>query len=221
MRVLIVDDHVLFAEAVKGALEGVGVEVLDVVGTGEEAAERASEERPDLVLMDIALPDQSGLAAGVKILEVWPEAMILAVSALEDRQVAEEALRIGFRGYLTKDTPVAQFVNSIKAVLDGQLVMPHRLGPAGERGAAGRDVGLLASQLTEREREVLALLVDGASGRDIANRLGISRNTVRTHVQSILTKLQVHSRLEAATFAVRHRLVDPSSDGAVRRSVAW
>ena len=158
--------------------------------------------------MDIALPDQSGLAAGRATLDRHPEAKIIAVTALTDRAAVDEALRIGFIGYLTKDTPVTQFVNAVRSAMDGHLVLPHRLSPNGGRTQQHEEVALLASQLTPREREVLALLVRGANGQLAAAQLGISSNTVRTHVQSILTKLQVHSRLEAATFAVRHRLVD-------------
>ncbi|HSL68577.1 MAG TPA: response regulator transcription factor, partial [Actinomycetota bacterium] len=165
--------------------------------------------------MDVALPDQSGLLAGRRILRDWPEAKILALTALEERRVAAEALRIGFRGYLTKRTPVAQFVSSVRAVLDGQRIMPQRLGSASRQAAEHEDAGLLGAHLTPREREVLALLARGANGREIAAALAISRNTVRTHVQSILTKLQVHSRLEASTFAVRHRLTAlPGADAS-------
>ncbi len=207
MRVLIVDDHMLFAEAIRSALEGVGLSVVGIAVTAEEGISKVRRSRPDLILMDVALPDQSGLAAGKRILDEWPDARILALTALDDRVVADEALRIGFRGLLTKDTHVSQFVNSIRSILDGQMVLPHRLGPAGGRSSGDEDATLLAAQLTRREREVLGLLVRGAGGLEIAEELGISRNTVRTHVQSILTKLQVHSRLQAATFAVRHRLI--------------
>jgi len=196
----------LFAEAIKSALESTGVVVAGISATAEDAVTSVLQKRPDLVLMDVALPDQSGLLAGRRILQEWPEAKILAVTALGERHVAEEALRIGFRGYLTKHTPVAQFVNSVRAILDGQLIMPHRLASVNRYAAGDEDVGLLAAQLTAREREVLGLLVRGASGLEIAAELSISRNTVRTHVQSILTKLQVHSRLEAATFAARHHV---------------
>ena len=107
-------------------------------------------------------------------------------------------------------------MNIVRAVLDGQLIMPHRLGPASRQAAKHDDAELLAAQLTPREREVLTLLARGANGREIAADLAISRNTVRTHVQSILTKLQVHSRLEAATFAVRHRLMAlPGADASM------
>jgi two-component system, NarL family, nitrate/nitrite response regulator NarL len=205
-RVLIVDGQSLFAEAIRSALEAAGVIVVGVSGTAEDAVPSVLRKRPDLVLMDVALPDESGLFAGRRILQDWPEAKILALTALEEPRVAEEALRIGFRGYLTKRTPVAEFVSSVRAVLDGQRIMPHRLGSASRQVAEHEDAGLLAAHLTPREREVLALLSRGANGREIAAALAISRNTVRTHVQSILTKLQVHSRLEASTFAVRHRL---------------
>jgi two-component system nitrate/nitrite response regulator NarL len=208
IRVLIVDDHTLFADAIQVALEDHDLEVCAVVGTGRESIESVRRCDPDIVLMDLALPDQSGLAAGRKILDEWPDRVIVAVTALNDPAATEEALRIGFRGYLTKDMPVAQFANSVWSVLGGHVVVPHRLGASGDRTPEESDAALLASQLTAREREVLQLLVEGKDGPTVAKALRISRNTVRTHVQSILTKLQVHSRLEAATFAVRYRIVE-------------
>ena len=210
VRILIVDDHMLFAEAIRVALEDFGMKVVGVASTGAEAIEMLEREVPDVILMDIGLPDRTGLVVGRTILERWPDATILALTALHDRNMVDEALRIGFRGYLTKDTPVAQFVNSIRSVVDGHLVLPLRLSPIGRRSRGDDEVALMTEQLSRREREVLSLLVQGASGSTVAERLGISRNTVRTHVQSILTKLQVHSRLEAAAFAVRHGLVDVS-----------
>jgi two-component system nitrate/nitrite response regulator NarL len=221
LRVLIVDDHMLFAEAIRSAVSGIGIDVVAVATTGEEGVKEVRRSRPDIVLMDVALPDQSGLAAGRRILDEAPDTKILALTALDDRAVADEAIQIGFRGYLTKDTPVTLFMNSIRAVLDGQIVLPHRLGPA-RRGGRVTDTALMAGQLTDREREVLALLVRGESGREIAAHLGISRNTVRTHVQGILTKLQVHSRLEAAAFAVRHRIVQlPSASNPPVADPSW
>ncbi|HWL91142.1 MAG TPA: response regulator transcription factor [Actinomycetota bacterium] len=207
---MIADDHMLFAEAVQAALQGLGMLVTHIVTTGEGAIAEVDRAVPDVIFMDIGLPDQSGLMAGRTILERHPEAKIIALTALSDRSAVEEALRIGFVGYLTKDTPVARFVNAIRSAVDGHLVLPQRLSPTRRRTQAEKDIALMASQLTPREREVLTLLVRGADGRRAAAELGISLNTVRTHVQSILTKLQVHSRLEAATFAVRHGIVDIS-----------
>lgn len=138
------------------------------------------------------------------MLDRSPRLRILALTALDDPRAVEEAHALGFRGFLTKDIPVSRFVGSVRVVMDGGSVFPHRRL---RRRATGRNAGLLMYQLTPREREVLGLLVEGADSPGIASHLGISRNTVRTHVQSILTKLQVHTRLEAATFAVRHGLV--------------
>jgi two-component system nitrate/nitrite response regulator NarL len=212
MRVMIVDDHTLFADAIAIQLEDVGMEVVGRATNGADALGEALRTDPDVILMDLALPDQSGLSAGRAILEERPATRLVVVTALEDRSIADEALRLGFRGYLTKDTPVARFVEAIASVCQGEIVLPQRLRTVARRQGGDADVALLASLLTTREREVLALLVEGADGGTIAGRLGISRNTVRTHVQSILTKLQVHSRLEAATFAVRHRLVPVQGD---------
>lgn len=174
---------------------------------GRDAIAFLETDRADVVLMDLGLPDRSGLAVGQEILERWPDMKILAVTALDEPKAVDDALQTGFRGYLTKDTPVASFISSLEALVDGQVVTPHRLIPGDHRRSPGDDISLLVTQLTSREREVLGLLIDGADGQTMARRLGISRNTVRTHVQSILTKLQVHSRLEAATFAVRHHVV--------------
>jgi two-component system nitrate/nitrite response regulator NarL len=209
---LIVDDHVLFAEAISAALQDAGLGVCATVINGRDAIHFLETDRADVVVMDLGLPDRSGLAIGQEILERWPETKILAVTALDDPKAVDDAVRAGFRGYLTKDTPVARFISSLEAIVDGQVVTPHRLMSGGHRRRPADDISLLATQLTSREREVLGLLMEGADGQSIARRLGVSRNTVRTHVQSILTKLQVHSRLEAATFAVRHHLVPvPSS----------
>lgn len=204
----------MFAEAIRSALVDAGMDPVGVVSTGRAALAYLEDDRPDVILLDIGLPDRSGLAVGREILESWPEAKVMVLTALDDPKAVEEAMRAGFRGYLTKDTPVSRFVNSIEAIVAGQEVFPHRFAQAVRRPGTNDSVWLLISQLTPREREVLGLLVEGADGKTIADRLRISRNTVRTHVQSILTKLQVHSRLEAATLAVRHRVVPvPTSAG--------
>jgi two-component system, NarL family, nitrate/nitrite response regulator NarL len=197
----------LFAEAIRSALDGAGMDAVAVVTSGRAALEYLEDDRPDVILLDLGLPDRSGLAVGREILEFWPDAKLMVLTALDDPKAVDEAVRAGFRGYLTKDTPVSRFISSIEAIVAGQEVFPHRFAHAARRPGSSDSVWLLISQLTPREREVLGLLVEGADGRTIATRLGISRNTVRTHVQSILTKLQVHSRLEAATLAVRHRVV--------------
>jgi two-component system, NarL family, nitrate/nitrite response regulator NarL len=208
-RILIVEDHKLFAEVIRSTLEGLGMHVLEVVHSADHALNTAIREQPDLVLLDLGLPDEDGLVVGKKIIDACPDSKVVAVTALSDSRAVTEAIRLGFAGYVTKDTPVTQFVSSVRAVLNGQVVMPAKLAKAaaGGRSKEEQEAALLATQLTDRERELLTLLVQGLNSKEIAVRLSISPNTVRTHVQSILTKLQVHSRLEAAAFAVRFGLV--------------
>lgn len=217
IRAVIVDDHTLFAEAVRATLQARGIEVVAVVGTAAESLRAVASFRPDVVLLDLGLPDRSGLAVGADIVADWPEIKVLALTALDDPRAVKEAMRAGFHGYVTKDIPAKRFVDAILATIGGQVVVPHRLAAqaAGARSPRQNAVELMADQLTYRELDVLRLLAEGLRGDAISRRLGISPNTVRTHVQSILTKLQVHSRLEAATFAVRHGIVDPPRSSSV------
>ena len=209
VRVLVVDDQKLFAEAVALFLEQVGMKVVGIARDGREALDAVVRERPTIVLVDLNLPGEDGLTVGARILERDPEVKLLAVTGLSDRAAVRAALEAGFHGYLTKDAKVSQFVDSIRSVLQGQVSVPFELSfkPA---DADAQDAALLADQLTARERETLALLAEGASSREIAHRLSVSPNTVRTHVHNVLTKLGVHSRLEAAAFAVRHGLIQAS-----------
>jgi two-component system nitrate/nitrite response regulator NarL len=212
MKALLVDDHVLFAEAVRPTLERMGFEVR-VLTNGDAAVSAARNDPPDLVLLDLGLPGESGLVVGRRILEEAPQARLVALTALVDAESVGRAMNLGFRGYLSKDTPVARFVTSIRSVLEGDLVFPgrHARAAMAPDRRHNESAQLLARQLTPREREVLVMLVEAAPGGEIARSLGISRNTVRTHIQSVMSKLQVHSRLEAAAFAARHRLVEPKA----------
>jgi DNA-binding NarL/FixJ family response regulator len=203
--VLIVDDQKLFGEALQHVLEKDGFDVA-VATSASEAREAVHRFCPDVLLLDIGLPDQSGLELGKEILEELPGAKVVIVTSLEEPQALQEAVRLGFHGFLTKDTKLPQLVRAIRDVADGQMVVPHRLAVR-RRNGEREDVALLASQITPREHEVLGLLAKGANSGDIAAALHVSPNTVRTHVQSILAKLQVHSRLEAVAFATMHNLV--------------
>jgi two-component system nitrate/nitrite response regulator NarL len=208
MRVLIVDDHRLFAEAIRRTLEDEDLEVA-IATTGQEAMRVAASSEPDLVLLDLVLPGEHGLEVGEQLLGHAPEAKLVALTAVQDPAVVGDAMRIGFHGFITKQSSLAELVPNVRAVLDGQVVLPHRLAPSSSRRPPPDPTATLqASHLTAREKVVLALLVEGLNGPQIARRLLISPNTVRTHVQSILTKLQVHSRLEAVAFAIKHRIVD-------------
>jgi DNA-binding NarL/FixJ family response regulator len=191
-------------------LEDSGLEVVAVAESGGEAMTLFHREQPELVLVDLGLPDVGGITLGRQMLEERPDTIVLAVTGLNDPRAVKEALRSGFHGYVTKDTSVSRFVSSLRTAVEGQVVVPRRLAQAaaGAQTPEERDAALLAGQLTAREKEVLALLVEGGDNAQIAKRLGVSSNTVRTHVQSILTKLQVRSRLQAAAFAVKYEVVD-------------
>ena len=216
MRVLIVDHHALFAEAVQAALVDNGMDVT-IAYDGEDALTRSDEpDPPDLVLLDVGLVGEVGLVVGRKMLERRPETQVVALTALHDPAIADEALRSGFSGYLTKETKLASLMNVIRVVVDGGVVVADELirTPARRLPCDDPEAAMLLAQLTSRELEVLELLSTGRTSEDIAAALHISRNTVRTHVQGILAKLGLHSRLQAAAFASRHRLFDPPKAGA-------
>jgi two-component system nitrate/nitrite response regulator NarL len=212
VRALIIDDHALFTDAILPLLEGMGIEVVGVARTGEEGLALARREHPQLVLVDLGLPDVEGISIGKRILAELPGTPLLALTGRRDPEAVEEAMRAGFRGYLTKDTPLPRFAEGVRAALRGEVVVPKQLPrpQAVARTPQEESAALLASQLTPREREVLALLVEGLENAEIASRLDVSANTIRTHVQNILTKLGVRSRLQAAAFAVLHQVVEVS-----------
>jgi DNA-binding NarL/FixJ family response regulator len=196
----------------RSALTDLGLSVLPVARTGTEALAAVATERPELVLVDLGLPDMDGLVLGERILAELPGAKIVVVTALHDTGTVGEAIRLGFAGYVTKDIPLSQFVDAIKSVIDGQVVVAHQPLPARKPGDPQAE--FLLRQLTPRERDVLLLLGEGAGGPEIARRLLVSQNTVRTHVQNILTKLQVHTRLEAVAFASRHGVLRRRRDSS-------
>jgi DNA-binding NarL/FixJ family response regulator len=201
-KALIVDDQRLFAEVLRALLEELGLDLLPPASNGAEAMIALRSHAPELVLIDLGLPDINGLELGRRMLAERPRLKVVAVTALPDMEAVTEAIGLGFSGYVSKDTPLSQFMDSVRSVLDGQVVVAHR--PAHRLTLAEDGEAFLLHQLTRRERDVLALLMEGAGAADIAGRLSISRNTVRTHVQNILMKLQVHTRLQAVAFASRH-----------------
>jgi two-component system nitrate/nitrite response regulator NarL len=211
---LIVEDHALFAEVVAPALRKLGMEVLDPAEDGASALEALARESPDVVLVDLGLPDMDGTDLGRMILSEHPDTKVVAVTAFRDPQRVQRAMKAGFHGYLDKDTSLSRFGEAIRAALAGNVVVQQtsdrRL--TDDHTDEDRFVELLRTRITPREYQVLRLLVDGAGTREMARRMGVSTNTVRTHVQNILEKFQVNSRLEAVAFAARHRLV-PESEG--------
>ncbi len=208
-RVLIADEYRLFAEAIRSVLEEEGIEVVGIATTAQEVVAASQRDQPDLILHGLAQEGSEWATTGRRIREKSPSTKIVALTELRDPRHAADAMRAGFHGCLTKDIPIAKLFTAIRAALDGQVVLSPRMVRSAfdARPPDVRAAALLAEQITPRERDVLSLLVQGASGDEVARRLRVSPNTVRTHVQSIFTKLGVHSRLEATAFAVRYGLV--------------
>jgi len=213
IRVLLVEDHQLLADALAAMLSRESdIEVIGIAGTVAEA-KLMSRERLDVVLMDYRLPDGTGAEATRAIKARWPAARVVMVTALTDDETVLESIQAGADGYLTKDRAAEDVVQAVRAAHAGETLLPRsviveiarRVAAARERG----DERHVFEPLTPRELEVLRALTEGLSTPEICDQLFIAPNTLRTHVQNIMGKLRVHSKLEAVAFALRHRLVEP------------
>lgn len=211
IRVLLVDDHQLLTDALAGLLRReADIDVLGIASTVGEA-QHAAAERPDVVLMDYRLPDGTGAEATRAIKSRWPRTKVIMLSAITDDETVLDAIRAGVDGYLTKDQASHDVVSAVRSAHAGDILLPRELVfeisrrvAVARREAAARS---RVDQLTPRELEVLGALAEGLSSRDICERLYIAPNTLRTHVQNIMTKLRVHSKLEAVAFAIRQEMV--------------
>jgi NarL family two-component system response regulator LiaR len=201
-----VDDHEIFRGGIAFALEA--YEDLELVGgahSGEEALRLCEKVRPDVILMDMRMPGLDGPATTGAIRQQYPQVQVLALTSFYDEQLVQRAMAAGAIGYLLKGVPVAELVDAIRAACAGRSTIDDQALQALIRSA--RSGPRLGDDLTDREREVLALLVEGLSNPEIADRLVISVPTAKAHVASILAKLRVSSRTEAATVAVKQNLV--------------
>ena len=208
--VLLADSHSLFRDAVRLVLaSGTDLVVVAEARDGLQAVAEAERVRPDVALLDANLPNCDGVRAAEMIRERVPECHVIVISGEEDEQVLIRALEAGASGYFTKEYPLAELIEAARAVHRGEtLVPPRMLGPLLSRLIHRRrqqdDALRQLSRLTRREREVLALLADGSDNDGIAQALVISPQTARTHIQNVLGKLGVHSRLEAAAFVLQN-----------------
>ena len=206
IRVMTVDDHEIFRGGIAFALDA--YDDLQLVGgacSGEEALRMCGEVRPDVILMDMRMPGLDGPATTHAIREQFPQVQVLALTSFHDDRLVQRAMEAGAIGYLLKGVPVEELVQAIRAANAGRATIDDHALQALVRAA--RPGPRLGDDLTDREREVLDLLVEGMSNPEIADRLVVSLPTAKAHVRSILSKLRVSSRTEAATVAMKHNLV--------------
>jgi len=213
IRVLIVDDHSLFRGGIKLVLQRQeGFEVVGEASDGLEGVKRAKQLKPDVVLLDLHMPGTGGLQALRLLTEVVPKTQVVMLTVSEDAEDLLETLRAGARGYLLKNIDTEFLLESIRRAARGESVMSpqiaHKLAdslraqPKDNIVAADVDPG----KLSPREREIIVMLVRGASNKEIAQALNLSESTIKIHVQGILRKLNLAKRVQAAVYAVTHGL---------------
>jgi len=206
--VLIVDDQRMFAESLARLLaDERGIEVLGVAASGSEATALAAKLMPQVVLVDYHLPDQDGVSVAAEIKAIDPRIKVVMLTGSAEDSVLLAAIEAGCSGFVTKDQAASEVADAVRAAAAGEVLMSPavmtrllaQLHRTNQR--AGADV-------TERECELLVLLAEGKSNKAIAAELNLSVNTIRNYIQNILTKLNVHSKLEAVSLAVREGIID-------------
>lgn len=206
IRVMIVDDHAVVRSGIEYSL--LALEDIQLVGAaenGEEALRLCGELQPDVVLMDMMMPGLNGVATTRALLERYPQTQVIALTSFQEGSLVQDALQAGAISYLLKDVDMAELADAIRSASGGKATLAPEAAKALVE-AASRSLGP-SYDLTGREREVLALIVDGKSNAHIAEILGVSLSTARFHVSTILSKLGAANRAEAAALAVKHHLV--------------
>lgn len=214
MRVLLADDHALFRAGIASLLRAWGTDVVGQAADGLEALDLTRKLRPDLVLMDIAMPSCNGLEATRLIKAELPETRIVIVTVADDDEHLFEAIKSGAEGYLLKDMSEQELERTLEAVAAGEPALSPALAAKildefARLAREGPTTGAEAGGLTAREREVLQLVAEGATNREVAAALYLSQHTVNFHMKNILHKLHLKNRAQAVAFAVRTGLANP------------
>ncbi len=213
MRVLIADDHTLFRDSLRSLLEANDLDVVGEAENGAEAIKLAWQLKPDVVLMDLTMPEMDGMEATKRLAAELPEVKVVILTASDDDTNLFEAIKSGAKGYLLKDLESRQFFSLLEGVGRGEPALTPALARKlldefarpKKRSRESWD----PDALTEREQEVLELMVTGVtSNRRLAKQLGVSENTVKFHVRNILDKLHLHNRAQVVAYALRHGMVE-------------
>jgi len=203
ITVLIVDDHEVVREGLRLALlRSTHIRVVGEAPDGETAVALVERRRPDVVIMDLRMPQMDGIEATEEIIRRVPDARVLVFTAYSERALLQRGLESGARGYVLKEAPHEILLRAIEKVAAGETFIDPSLLPSLATGRDGQDI------LTQREREILQLLADGMSNADAAQQLFISQETVKSHVRHILAKLEAETRTQAVAIALREAIID-------------
>jgi DNA-binding NarL/FixJ family response regulator len=203
ITVLLADDHEVVREGLRLALlRSPHIRVVGEAADGETAVSLTERRRPDVVVMDLRMPQMDGIEATEEIVRRVPDAKVLIFTAYSERALLQRGLESGARGYILKEAPHETLLRAIEKLAAGEMFVDPALASALTQSRDGNDV------LTAREREILQLLADGMSNADVAAQLFISQETVKSHVRHILTKLEADTRTQAVAIALRDAMID-------------
>ncbi len=210
VRILIADDHEIVRVGLRALLEGhAGWEVCGEANNGKEAVEKAGKLHPDLVIVDVTMPQLNGLESARRILSASPDVRILVLSMHESEKLVEEVLEIGAHGFLLKSDAGRELISFIEAILKGRRCVSSKLAKTLDQHNPKVASFSPATTLTGREREILQLLAEGRTSKEVALALKISTKTAETHRTNIMQKLNLHSITELTRYAIRNKIVQP------------
>lgn len=210
MKIILIDDHALFRIGLSELLERRGLEVIKALGDCERGIQLVVDTQPDAVLLDMRMPQMTGLEVLRELREKNQQMPIVILTTSRDENDVIDCLQSGAQGYLLKDMEPDDLIRSLQEIVAGQTVVASELTTVLAKAVRGDDIATtvtssLMDNLTPREQEILCLVAEGQSNKVIGNNLGISDGTVKLHVKAILRKLEVHSRVEAAVIAVEQQ----------------
>lgn len=211
IKVIIADDHAIIREGLKSLLENKGICVLDIVGNGREAVEKAIALKPDVMLMDISMPDLNGVEATARIKKEVPFAKIIALSMHSSKTIIDKMFAAGASGYILKESAFSELYDAIQEVMKGNFyltpVIARMYVDSQGQAFSSSDQIPQFNKISKKEREILQLIAEGEKTRDIAQKLGVSIKTIETHRRNIMKKLSIFNVAGLTKFAIKEGII--------------